>query len=66
MVRSNVRISKKKKLSLLLDRKGLEEQRDTITRGEQSIVETLIRYFELLETAQLSYKRALRDEKRRL
>ena len=55
-----------KKLSILIDRKGLEEERDRIARGEQSFVDSLLEYLGRLETLPLSYKRANPQEKRKL
>ncbi len=55
-----------KKLELHMERKGLEEQRDRIVRGEQVLVDRLLEYLELLETLPLSYAMANQIEKRKL
>jgi site-specific DNA recombinase len=58
-------VFEEKKLALLMDRKGYEEERDRIARGDQSLVDDLLRYLELLEMAPLTYKGAIASEKRR-
>jgi site-specific DNA recombinase len=59
-------VFEEKKLSLLMERKGFEEQRTRIANGELSFVDSLLKYLELLETAQLTYKNAFLPEKRLL
>jgi site-specific DNA recombinase len=55
-----------KKLALLMERKGLEEELGRIARGEQSYVDNLLEYLGRLESLPLSYKQANTIEKRRL
>jgi site-specific DNA recombinase len=55
-----------KKLSLLMERKGLEEERDRIAGGEQTLVDSLLQYLGLLESLPLSYELANRLEKRKI
>ncbi len=55
-----------KKLALLMERKGLEEQRDRIASGEQTFLERLLQYLGLLESLRLSYEKGNPMEKRRL
>lgn len=55
-----------KKLELHMERKGLEEERGRIVRGEQVLVDRLLEYLELLETLPLSYAMANQIEKRKL
>lgn len=59
-------VFEEKKLSLLMERKGLEEERERIAHGEQALVDRLLEYLELLETLPLSYKMANSIEKRKL
>lgn len=56
----------KKKLVLLIERKGLEEQRDRIASGEQTFLDNLLQYLGLLESLRLSYEKGNPLEKRRL
>ena len=55
-----------RKLALLMERKGLEEERDRIMRNESTPTERLGRYLGLLNSLSLSYEIANPMEKRRL
>jgi len=59
-------VFEEKKVALLMERKGLEEERDRIARGEQALVDRLLEYLGLLEILPLSYKIANPMEKRKL
>jgi site-specific DNA recombinase len=59
-------VFEEKKLALLMERKGLEEERDRIARGEQELVDQLLEYLGRLETVALSYETANAIEKRKL
>jgi site-specific DNA recombinase len=59
-------VFEEKKLALFMDRKGFEEERDRIARGDQMFVDSLLQYLELLDTAQLTYEMATIPERRRL
>jgi site-specific DNA recombinase len=59
-------VFEEKKLALLMERKGFEENRDRILRGEQSLVNSLLEYLGRLETLPLSYLEANPAEKRKL
>src|SRR4029079_15673682 len=45
-----------KKRSLVMVRKALEEQRAQVEAGQQSVVQDMLRYLELMETLPLSYE----------
>ena len=53
-----------KKLSLLMERKGLEETRLMIDNGEQTPEQSVLKYLERVETLPLSYQSGNTDEKR--
>ena len=59
-------VFEEKKLTLLMERKALEEERDRIARGEQALVDRLLEYLGLLETLPLSYEMANPIEKQKL
>jgi site-specific DNA recombinase len=59
-------VFEEKKLTLLVERKGLEEERDRIARGEKVFVDRLLEYLGLLESLPLSYEMANAMEKRKL
>jgi site-specific DNA recombinase len=59
-------VFEEKKLTLLMERRGLEEERDRIAHGEQALVDRLLEYLGLLETLPLSYELANTMEKRKL
>jgi DNA invertase Pin-like site-specific DNA recombinase len=59
-------VFEEKKLALLTERKGLEEERDRIARGEKALVDRLLEYLGQLETLSASYEMANPIEKRKL
>lgn len=55
-----------RKLSLLMRRTALEEERNRIENGNDAFTESLTQYLGLLESLSLSYEIAIPDERRRL
>lgn len=59
-------VFEEKKLALLMERKGLEEERERISHGEHALVDRLLEYLGLLENLPLSYGVANPMEKQKL
>ena len=59
-------VFEQKKLALLMDRKGLEEERARIAQGEAALADRLLEYLGLLQNLPLSYEMANPTEKRKL